>query len=255
MKQKGARMKKSKNKKLIKKGKRWFCAVKRILTCRYKCPDFIFLEGKPFEETSVILSNHESTLSPMSLEMYLDKPLSFWGAYEMNSGLVKTYKYQSYVYYHKKKKWNLHLARLFCLIASPLTNMFYKGLNIISVYRDARFIKTMNESIEALKQGNNIVIYPEDSENGYLKELTGFHLGFVVFAERCLKKGIDLPIVVAYYNKETVQYLFDKPVKFSELQKRFSSRQEIADHLLERCNFLGKMEKVDVDATNEKVCA
>ena len=34
---------------------------------------------------------------------------------------------------------------------------------------------------------------------------------------------------------------------FSELQKRFSSRQEIADHLLERCNFLGKMNKVNVN--------
>ena len=42
------------------------------------------------------------------------------------------YKYQTRVYYHEKKHWNLHLARLFCLLASPLTNLFYKGLNLIS---------------------------------------------------------------------------------------------------------------------------
>ena len=240
--------------KVKKERKLWFKFVKKIMRIFIKKSKFVYL-GEKITTGGIIISNHEGTSAPLALELYTDLPIRFWGAYEMNSGLVKMYKYQTRVYYHEKKHWNLHLARLFCLLASPLTNMFYKGLNIISVYRDVRFLKTMDESIETLNKGSNIVIYPEDSDNGYLKQLTSFHLGFVVFAERCLKKGIDIPIVVAYYNKETVQYLFDKPIKFSELQARFSSRQEIADYLLERCNFLGRMDKVDVDAGNEKIGA
>ena len=38
------------------------------------------------------------------------------------------------------------LARLFCLLASPLTFLFYKGLNLISTYKDSRLKITLEES-------------------------------------------------------------------------------------------------------------
>ena len=41
-------------------------------------------------------------------------------------------------------------------------------------------IKTIKESQETLKNGESIVIYPEDSKKGYLKELEGFFAGFAV---------------------------------------------------------------------------
>ena len=34
------------------------------------------------------------------LELYADFPFRFWGTSEMNSGLIKMYKYQSKVYFH-----------------------------------------------------------------------------------------------------------------------------------------------------------
>ena len=165
-----------------------------------------------------------------------------WGAHEMNSGLIKMYKYQSEVYYHEKKHWNIHLARLFCLIASPVTNVFYKGLNLISTYKDARFRRTIKESLEALNNGENIVIFPEDSTKGYLEELEGFYAGFIVLAEICQKRKIDVPIFVTYFRKKDLTYIIDKPVLFSELAKDGASREEIAKQLVERCNVLGKME-------------
>lgn len=179
----------AKKKKLVKKGKWWFRLLKRLMTSRYKQPEFIFLDGKPFENGSLILSNHEGTDAPMSLEMYLDKPLRMWGAHEMNSGLRKMYSYQTRVYYHEKKHWNIHLARLFCLIASPLTNLFYKGLNLISTYRDGRFVKTIRESITAINNGENVVVYPENSEKGYLAQLEGFFCWICSFCRRVQTKG------------------------------------------------------------------
>ncbi len=226
-------------KKLIKKGKWWFRLLKRLMTMRYKAPQFIFLEGKEFENGSLILSNHEGTDAPMSLEMYLNKPLRMWGAHEMNSGLIKMYKYQTRVYYHEKKHWNLHLARLFCLIASPLTNLFYKGLNLISTYRDTRFIKTMRESLEAVKNGESVVIYPEDSAKGYLAQLEGFFAGFAVFAEHALKKGVDIPIVVSYFRKSEKVFVFDKPQKYSKLIAEHGNKEKVIEYLLNRCNELG----------------
>lgn len=223
-----------------KKRKWWFRLLKRMMRCRYKEPKFIYL-GKEIGSGGIILSNHEGTDAPMSLEIYCNAPLRMWGAHEMNSGLIKMYKYQTKVYYHEKKHWNLHLARLFCLIASPLTNLFYKGLDLISTYKDGRFIKTIRESVSAIKEGDNIVIYPEDSKNGYLPELEGFFGGFVVLAETCKKQGVDVPIYVTYFKKSELTYIVDAPVMYSELTKNGESREEVALKLLNRCNELGKM--------------
>lgn len=227
--------------KIKNKRKWWFRCLKRMMRGRYKQPTFVYL-GEKFEKSSVILSNHEGTDGPMSLEIYCDKPIRMWGAHEMNSGLIKMYKYQTRVYYHEKKHWNLHLARLFCLIASPLTNLFYKGLNLISTYRDERFIRTIKESIDSLKEGNNIVIYPEISDNGYLDELEGFHPGFVALAEVCKRRGIDLPIYVSYFRKKDGLFIVDKPIMYSELSANGETKDEICKKLCLRCNELGKME-------------
>lgn len=222
--------------------KAWFRGLKKFLkfTGRYKEPEFIFL-GEKFGYGGIILSNHEGTDAPLSLELYVDKPLRMWGASEMNSGVIPLYKYQSKIYYHEKKHWNLHLARLFCLIASPITNIFYKGLNLISTYRDARFVKTIRDSVNAIKCGENIVVFPEDSTNGYLDQLEGFHAGFVMLADTCLKRGIDVPIYVTYFNKRKLKYIVDAPVYYSTLKKEGRTRCDVANILLDRCNELGKM--------------
>ncbi len=224
-----------------KKRKLYFRILKKLMRIKYKQPNFKFL-GEPMTNGAIVLSNHEGTDAPMSLEIYYDAPMRMWGAHEMNSGLINMYKYQTKVYYHEKKHWNLGLARLFCLIASPLTNLFYSGFGLISTYRDTRLVKTLRESIDSLKQGDNVIIFPEDSTNGYLEHLEGFHAGFVLLAEQCYKKGINAPIYVSYYKKSTKTYIFDKPVYYSELLEQYKTKEEIAKKLCERCNQLGELE-------------
>ncbi len=224
-----------------KKRKTWFKILKNIMKIRYKRPAFIYL-GEKFQNGSIILSNHEGTDAPMSLEIYNNDPLRMWGAHEMNSGLRKMYAYQTRVYYHEKKHWSLHLARLFCLLASPLTNMFYSGFNLISTYKDSRLLKTIRESENAIKNGESVVIFPENSTKGYLAELEGFHPGCALLAETLFKKGIDVHIYVTYLKKEQGVYVIDKPIQYSELLKKYKTREEILKELCARCNELGKME-------------
>ncbi|MBR2623372.1 MAG: hypothetical protein IKD15_04015 [Clostridia bacterium] len=233
-------MKKVKKEKQTPRREWWFRGLLKLMKGRYPEPEFIYL-GEKVQKGSLILSNHEGTDAPLSLEMYLGENVTMWGAHEMNEGVVNMYKYQTRVYYHEKKHWNLHLARLFCLLASPLTNMFYKGLDLISTYRDHRFLKTIRESIAALKKGESIVVFPEDSKNGYLPELEGFFAGFVMLAEVCKKQGMDLQIYVSYFKKKERQYIFDKPVAYSQLTANGETREEVAKRLLDRCNELGKM--------------
>lgn len=216
----------------------WYRGMKQLMKMRYKKPVFEF-KGEAPTSGSIILSNHEGTDAPMALEIYCQFPIRMWGTHEMNSGLKKMYKYQTEVYYHQKKHWSLFGARMFCLLASPLTNLFYKGLKLISTYQDSNFMKTIQQSYDAIAKGENIVIFPEKSVDGYEAELKGFYAGFVVFAQYCFKKGLDVPIYVSYYKKQERKYIFDEPIKFSELKTMFDSRDEMVGYLLNKCNALG----------------
>ena len=234
-----------------KKRKLYFRLLKKLMMGRYKKPKFIYL-GEEITGGALILSNHEGTDAPMSLEIYLDRPLRMWGTSEMNSGLIQLYKYQTRVYYHEKKHWNIHLARLFCLLASPLTYLFYSGLDLISTYHDTRLVKTMRESVKSIKDGDNIVVFPEDSTNGYLPELEGFREGFVMLADICRMKGIDLPIFVTYFKRDELVYVIDKPIFYSSLKERGMTREEIAEYLCNRCNELGKLDISTIEKTEKK---
>lgn len=245
-----------KPKKFKQKRKAWFRFMKKLMVCRYKKPKFVFLGEKP-TNGAIIISNHEGTDAPLSLEMYCDFPIRFWGTGEMNSGLKKLYQYQTKVYYHEKKHWNLFLARMFCLVASPLTNLYYKGLNLISTYHDSRFRQTLKDSLKAIQDGDNIVIFPEKSDKGYLPELEGFYKGFLSFADVCKAKDIDVPIYVSYFKIKEKIYVFDKPVKYSSLIATGESRNQIAKKLLDRCNELGKMQfenQKKNKKTKNKIC-
>lgn len=242
-----------KPKKFKQKRKAWFRFMKKLMVCRYKKPEFVFLGEKP-TNGAIIISNHEGTDAPLSLEMYCDFPIRFWGTGEMNSGLKKLYQYQTKVYYHEKKHWNLFLARMFCLVASPLTNLYYKGLNLISTYHDSRFRQTLKDSLKAIQDGDNIVIFPEKSDKGYLPELEGFYKGFLSFADVCKAKGIDVSIYVSYFKIKEKIYVFDKPVKYSSLIATGESRNQIAKKLLDRCNELGKMQFENQKKTKNKIC-
>ncbi len=216
--------------------------LKPLMRGRYKRPAFRFIGGEPMTNGgAIILSNHAATDGPLSLEFHLGRDVAFWGASEMCSGLISLYRYQTRIYYHQKKHWNLALARLFCLIAAPLTNLFYSGLDMIPTYHDARFVKTLRDSLTRLSQGEAIVIFPEDSSQGYKDVLDGFHAGCVSLLQMCERRGIDVPVYVSYFRREDMNYIFDRPVTLSELLATGESKETLAARLCDRCNALGQM--------------
>ncbi len=220
--------------------KRWYRALLSLIKVFHKKSTFVFLGEKP-QGPAVIVSNHVGASGPLSLEVHYDEPVRIWGAHEMSESLRSAYKYQTQIYYHQKHGWNIHLARLACLIITPLTYLFYCGLNLIPTYRDIRFCSTVRESLSVISQGQSIVIFPEDSDSGYHDHLTSFHCGFLAFLRIAKKRGYDLPIYVAYLDKKTKLHLFDVPVKYSDLVASGATHEELAEMLCQRCNELGEM--------------
>lgn len=226
--------------------KKWFKPLKKFLRLFIKKTKFIYLDQK-IEKGSILLTNHVSASGPLMYEIYCDFPMRFWGTHEMNSGLKRVYRYLTVTYYHGKKHWNIHLARLFCLIAAPLCNFFYRGLNLIATYQDTRFRWSLRESKETIMKGHNIIIFPEMSENGYFDELTGFHDGFAVLLDYLKKHNMNVPVFVGYFRKKDRVCIIDKPVFSYDLLELGLSREELAEKLCQRCNELGKKDLENLD--------
>lgn len=236
-----------KAKKKLEPGQRkgWFKVFKALLRLFIKKPRFVFL-GEKFSDCCLVLSNHVGASAPLALECYFPKPFRFWGTYEMNSSLKEVYKYLSEIYFHQKKHWRLFWSKLFCLIAAPFAYLFYRGLTLISTYRDHRFRTTLKESVKTVEAGASLVIFPEDSSKGYFSTITGFFSGFVTLAHICCKKGYDLPIYLSYLRKSDNVYIVDKPIYCSELEASGLDKYEIAEMLRQRCNALGEMKIEEV---------
>ncbi|MBE5758125.1 MAG: hypothetical protein E7345_04290 [Clostridiales bacterium] len=132
----------------------WFRCLKSFMKLFIRKSEFKYL-GEEIKDGSLVISNHVGTSGPFAFEFYSGLNFRFWGTYEMNSNIFMVYKYLSKTYYHEKKHWNLFGARLFCIIAAPLAWLFYRGLRLISTYRDARFRKTIRQSMEAIKNNQS----------------------------------------------------------------------------------------------------
>ncbi len=230
-----------KNKKGICERAKWFKFVKCILRIFIKKPKYVFL-GENFCDRALILSNHVGAKGPVAFEVYHDKPFRFWGTYEMNSGIKEVYKYLSQIYLYKKKHFSKFFAKVIGFIICPFLWLYYRGLKLISTYSDYRLKSTIEESIKTINQGGSIVIFPEDSSNGYYDRLTEFFSGFALLANQCLKQGIDLPVYVTYFKKKPRAFIVDKPFMWSEMVKSGLDKKQIAKLLLNRCNSLGKMD-------------
>ena len=219
---------------------KWFSFVKGILRIFVRRPRFIYL-GKHIEksdEPSIILSNHVGASAPVLYELYFDAPFRFWGTYEMNSGIIEVYKYLSKIYLYKKKHFPRFLSKLIAFFICPFVNIFYKGLNLISTYKDHRFRQTLTESLKTMENNQNLIIFPEDSSDGYHVKLKSFFSGFAVFANLMLKTGKDVLIFCSYYRKKDRTFIIDKPIPFSALCGKNFDREKISSEMCKKVNSL-----------------
>ena len=221
----------------LKFRKRWFTPIKSILKIFIKKPKVKYL-GEKIDGQVMFLSNHVGAKAPLKLELYFDKPFRFVGTYEMNGNFKEVYKYLSETYFYQKKHWKKLPAKLFSIIATPLAWMFYRGLNLISSYKDGRLIKTVKDCLKTIKDGGSLVIFPEDSSSGYHDNITHFFSGFLFVAKKSFEIGIDLPMYLAYLRKEDNTYIVDEPIYYSKLIESGKSHDEIAEECRVRLNQL-----------------
>ena len=106
-------------------------------------------------------------------------------------------------------------------------------------FPDARFAKTLRNSAKVLDAGMSVMVFPENSNDGYKDVLTDFFPGFVMLAEKYYRAtGEDVPVYPVYYSVKKHLLVIGKPLQVQEFVKQGLDRYQIAQKFCEAVNQL-----------------
>lgn len=141
-----------------------------------------FREPVPQDEPAVFVANHAQAFGPISMIVNFDRQVRPWIAADVM--FKETAADFCFVQFFagnikKHKRWNMFKARF---TARVLVNVF-SNVGGIPVYYDRRMLKTFSDSVEALKQGDQLVIFGETPKrfSPYVAEISD---GFVALAQK-----------------------------------------------------------------------
>ncbi|MGN0818688.1 MAG: hypothetical protein ACI4L9_06940 [Candidatus Coproplasma sp.] len=231
----------SKNKtafKLPKKKQPFFAIVKLFIRPFYRRPELIS-ECERVEERAIFVSNHCAKRGAVIMELYLPVRNAKWGAHEMLGNYRSRRAYLRDVFYIKKKGFGKFRSSFLATFDAFFSIFFYRGMKFLPTYTDARFASTLNDSVEVLKDGTAVLVFPEDSDEGYKDVMEKFFPGFVMLADNYYRKTkTDLPVYPVYYSQSANRLIIGKPEYLHSLKEQGLDRNAVAELFKDKVNAL-----------------
>ena len=177
----------------------------------------------------VFLGNHAEIYGPIASALCFPVPVRFW---VINKMMFRKQDVRKYLYentFSKKTFLPVFVRKLLAWYLGWLSVNVMNALKAIAVYRDSpmKLRQTIRESVEALENGDNLMIFPEHPEGKYQKGgVSEFSPGFVMLAEAWWKKsGKKLRIMPVYANREERTFTFGNEIDY-EPENRYAAEQE-----------------------------
>ena len=197
------------------------------------------------ENPIVFLGNHAEIYGPIASALCMPVDVRFWVINMMmfDKKVVRPYLYENT--FSKKTFLPVFVRKLLAWYLGWLSVNVMNSLRAIAVYRDSpmKLRQTLRESVEALENGENLMIYPEHPEGKYEKGgVSEFSPGFLMLAEAWWKKsGKKLRIIPVYANREERTFTFGDEITY-EPENGFASEservlKEARDQMLQMAGF------------------
>ena len=182
------------------------------------------------EEACILVGNHSQMTGPLLSELRLDIPHETWCA-----GPLMVWKeaadYAFTDFWSFKPRWTHPFFRLLSWLIRPIAVCLFNNAHTIPVYHDTRLLSTYRESIEKLRAGSSMVIFPEKNER-HNNILYAFQDKFVDLARFYYKKtGEALCFVPLYICPKRKTLYFGKPTRFDPSAPIAAERERICGYL------------------------
>ena len=189
------------------------------------------LEHLP-DEPCLIVSNHAQMNGPIIGDLYIPEKRSIWCAGEMmRLKEVPSYAYQDF--WSNKPKSIRWFYKLLSYVIAPIAVGIFNQPHIIPVYRDSRVLSTFRQTVNALADGANVVVFPEcyDEHNHIINQ---FQDGFVDIARlHARRTGKTLPFVPMYVAPSLKKAYLGAPITYCSANPKEQERQRICNYLMD----------------------
>ena len=148
------------------------------------------------EEPCIFLANHLGAVGPMYMSVTFplrDKVAIWCNEGMMDEKLIVDYVRQDWWWKPESRLAPLYSATI-PYIARAIVPRVLRSAPTIPVYRDARIMSTMRQSLKALKEGRHIVIFPElpDGFDSHAEHLQMGWLNLAVMYRKATGRDIRL---------------------------------------------------------------
>lgn len=216
-----------------------FRVARVFLKLIYRVKTVENLNGEPLPNKCIVVANHSAKRGPMCMELYFPLFCAKWGAHEMLGNYNMRFHYLRDIFYMKKQGFSKFKSTLKAAFEALFSIYFYRGMKVLPTFPDSRLRKTIQYSMDMLNNDMGVMVFPENSNEGYFDEMTQFFPGFVMLAETYFKKtGEDVPVYPAYYSAKLKKIVIGKPLKVQDFVKEGLDRYQIADKFKEEVNAL-----------------
>lgn len=186
----------------------------------------------------IFVANHSGASGPFSYELFFPKYFIPWGHHQMCGNYKDRWNYLYHIFYQQKLHYNKFKSFLIATVFAIISKSIYTSVGLIGTYTDARLHSTIKKSFKVFEKNMPILIFPENSNEGYKEILEEYHSGFVTLSNLYFRRTKeDLPVYNVYYSKKLCKMVIDKPVYLNELLKT-KTPEEIAQMFVDRTNEL-----------------
>lgn len=210
-------------------------------------------EIRELPDKAIIVSIHSAKRGPMAIALNYPKFHGMWGHHSMLEGYRERYKYLRNVLYIQKMHKNKFVSTVKPIYEAVVSKYVYRGMRVIGTYTDMRIIHTIRNSMMFLDENASVILFPEDSSEGYFDEVRHAFPGFVMLASAYYQqRGEDVPVIPAYISNGKKRFILGKPRYVHELELAGMTKQQIADLLRDDINTLYR-KYIATDAPTEPV--
>lgn len=188
----------------------------------------------------IIVANHAQAYGPLMFELCFPLKQKMWCISDMlHLKTAPRYIYKDFFKYKSKKMAWLYWPLSFLL--SPILVYLCKNIQPIAVYKDAKILSTFKNTVQSLKSGENIIIFPETHEQ-YNHIVNNFQNGFVniskFYEKQCQKPLLFVP---AYVCPKLKTIVFGDPIMVDDYQLEQKGQcQTICNQLMQEITALAQ---------------
>ena len=204
--------------------------IKWLVWLFYPRTEVVGGENLP-DEPALIVGNHTQMNGPIAAELYFPRQRYTWCAGQMMRWKeVPAYAYQDF--WSQKPKAVRWFYKLLSYVITPLSVCLFNNANTIPVYRDTRIITTFRETIARLREGADVVIFPEHDEP-FNNILYDFQDKFIDVARFYYKKtGQEVSFVPMYLAPALKKMVLGRPIRFRADAPIAQERERIRTYLM-----------------------